>query len=88
MSIIVALYRESDIAGRLVRRLARLDYPEHLLDVILAVEAGDQMTRDALDAAELPPWMRIIMVPEGEVKTKPRALNHALTMPGHDHRGL
>jgi glycosyltransferase XagB len=78
VSIIVALYRESDIAGRLVRRLARLDYPEHLLDVILAVEAGDHMTRDALDAAELPPWMRIIVVPEGEVKTKPRALNHAL----------
>jgi cellulose synthase/poly-beta-1,6-N-acetylglucosamine synthase-like glycosyltransferase len=78
VSIIVALFRESDIAGRLVRRLARLDYPEHLLDVILAVEAGDQMTRDALDASELPPWMRIIVVPKGEVKTKPRALNHAL----------
>jgi cellulose synthase/poly-beta-1,6-N-acetylglucosamine synthase-like glycosyltransferase len=78
VSIIVALYRESDIAGRLVRRLARLDYPLHLLDVILAVEAGDHMTRDALDASELPPWMRIIVVPEGEVKTKPRALNHAL----------
>lgn len=79
VSIIVALYRESDIAGRLVRRLARLDYPEHLMDVILAVEAGDKMTRDALDASELPPWMRIIVVPEGNVKTKPRALNHALT---------
>jgi cellulose synthase/poly-beta-1,6-N-acetylglucosamine synthase-like glycosyltransferase len=78
VSIIVALYRESDIAARLVRRLARLDYPEHLLDVILAVEAGDGMTRAALDASELPPWMRIIVVPEGEVKTKPRALNHAL----------
>jgi cellulose synthase/poly-beta-1,6-N-acetylglucosamine synthase-like glycosyltransferase len=78
VSIIVALYRESDIAGRLVRRLARLDYPEALLDVILAVEAADHLTRDALDAAELPPWMRIVVVPEGEVKTKPRALNHAL----------
>jgi cellulose synthase/poly-beta-1,6-N-acetylglucosamine synthase-like glycosyltransferase len=78
VSIIVALYRESDIAGRLVRRLARLDYPVDLLDVILAVEAGDQLTIDALSRAELPPWMRIVLVPEGEVKTKPRALNHAL----------
>ncbi|MCU0828968.1 MAG: glycosyltransferase [Tabrizicola sp.] len=78
VSIIVALYRESDIAGRLVRRLARLDYPADRLDVILAVEAGDQLTIDALAKAELPPWMRIILVPEGEVKTKPRALNHAL----------
>ncbi len=78
VSIIVALYREGDIAARLVRRLARLDYPEELLDVILAVEADDQVTLDALTAAELPPWMRVIVVPEGEVKTKPRALNHAL----------
>ncbi len=79
VSILVALYRESDIAPRLVRRLARLDYPEELLDVILAVEAEDQVTIDALATAELPPWMRVIVVPQGEVKTKPRALNHALT---------
>jgi len=78
LSIIVALYREGDIAPRLVRRLARLDYPADRLDVILAVEADDQVTLAALAAAELPPWMRVIVVPEGEVKTKPRALNHAL----------
>ena len=78
VSIIVALYREGDIAARLVRRLARLDYPEALLDVILAVEAEDRVTLDALAAAQLPPWMRVIVVPEGQVKTKPRALNHAL----------
>jgi glycosyltransferase XagB len=78
VSIIVALYREADIAARLVQRLARIDYPEDLLDVILAVESDDLVTLDALATAELPPWMRVIVVPEGEVKTKPRALNHAL----------
>lgn len=78
VSIIVALYREGDIAPRLVRRLARLDYPAELLDVILAVEAEDTVTLDALARAELPPWMRVVIVPEGHVKTKPRALNHAL----------
>lgn len=77
VSIIVALYREADIAPRLVRRLARLDYPAELLDVILAVEAEDHITLDALANAELPPWMRVVVVPEGQVKTKPRALNHA-----------
>ncbi|OYW57760.1 MAG: glycosyl transferase [Rhodobacterales bacterium 12-65-15] len=78
VSILVALYREGNIAARLVGRLARLDYPEELLDVILAVEADDKVTLAALNAAELPPWIRVIMVPGGEVKTKPRALNHAL----------
>lgn len=78
VSIIVALYRESDIAPRLIRRLSRLDYPRELLDVVLAVEAEDRMTREALEAAALPPWMRVITVPPGRVKTKPRALNLAL----------
>jgi cellulose synthase/poly-beta-1,6-N-acetylglucosamine synthase-like glycosyltransferase len=78
VSVIVALYRESDIAPRLVRRLSRLDYPRELLDVVLAVETEDSMTRQALAATALPPWMRVIVVPAGRVKTKPRALNLAL----------
>lgn len=77
-SIIVALYQEANIAARLVRRLALLDYPVECLDVILAVEAEDHVTLAALAKAELPAWMRVITVPAGVVKTKPRALNHAL----------
>jgi cellulose synthase/poly-beta-1,6-N-acetylglucosamine synthase-like glycosyltransferase len=77
-TIIVALYHEADIAARLVRRLALLDYPVELLDVILAVEAEDHVTLAALAKAALPPWMRVVTVPAGMVKTKPRALNHAL----------
>ncbi|MFE3837773.1 glycosyltransferase family 2 protein [Pseudogemmobacter sonorensis] len=79
VSIIVALHRESDIAARLVRRLSRLDYPRDLLDVCLAVEADDDITRGALAGVELPAWMRVVLVPRGRIQTKPRALNHALS---------
>jgi glycosyltransferase involved in cell wall biosynthesis len=78
ISVIVALYREASIAPRLVRRLGRLDYPRALLDVILAVEDDDAETRTALAAAALPPWLRVVVVPPGGVRTKPRALNYAL----------
>ena len=78
VSLIVALYREADIAPRLVARLGRLDYPRALLDVVLVVEEGDLATRAALSRANLPGWMRVVTAPEGQVKTKPRALNHAL----------
>ncbi|EKD61302.1 MAG: hypothetical protein ACD_54C00299G0005 [uncultured bacterium] len=78
VSIIVALYRESDIAPRLAARLGKLDYPRDLLDILLVVEAEDQLTRTALHHADLPGWMRVIVVPDGSVKTKPRALNYAL----------
>jgi cellulose synthase/poly-beta-1,6-N-acetylglucosamine synthase-like glycosyltransferase len=79
VSILVALYRENDIAARLVQRLGRLDYPRALLDVVLAVEEDDTLTRRALKRTDLPGWMRVVVTPAGRVKTKPRALNHALT---------
>ncbi len=79
VSVMVALYRESGIAARLVRRLGRLDYPRDLLDIVLVVEQDDQMTRLALSRTDLPPWMRVVVAPAGRIKTKPRALNFGLT---------
>ena len=78
VSILVPLHREPDIAGPLTARLARLDYPRELLDICLVVEADDRETLDALEAATLPPWMRVIPVPDGQPRTKPRAMNYAL----------
>lgn len=78
VSVMVALYREGDIAPRLIRRLGRLDYPRELLDILLVVEQDDKVTRNALHATDLPPWMRVVVVPNGKLKTKPRALNYAL----------
>lgn len=78
VSIMVALYREDSIAPRLAARLDKLDYPRELLDILLVVEAEDSLTRDALARTDLPGWMRVIVVPDGSVKTKPRALNYAL----------
>jgi len=78
VSVVVALYHESTIAVRLIRRLERCDYPRELLDIVLVVEACDTMTRSALGATVLPPWMRVVVAPEGHLKTKPRALNFAL----------
>ncbi len=78
VSIMVALYKESDIATRLVKRLSRLDYPRDLLEILLVVEEDDDLTRRALAGSSLPTWFRTVVVPRGRVKTKPRALNYAL----------
>lgn len=78
VSIMVALYREREIAARLILRLARLTYPRELLDICLIVEEDDTVTQSALTATNLPSWMRQITVPRGALKTKPRALNYAL----------
>ncbi|MFA5581038.1 MAG: glycosyltransferase family 2 protein [Paracoccaceae bacterium] len=78
VSILVPLFHEREIAGRLIRRLSRLDYPQELLDICLVVEENDAITQAAVAAAVLPRWMRMIVVPRGPLKTKPRALNFAL----------
>ncbi|WP_108258613.1 glycosyltransferase family 2 protein [Mangrovicoccus ximenensis] len=78
ISILVPLYREERIATELVRRLEKLDYPEALLDVCLVVEADDNVTHATLSASQLPGWMRVLTVPDGRLKTKPRAMNYAL----------
>lgn len=78
VSLMVPLFREDDIAPRLIERLGQLDYPRELLDILLIVEAEDHQTQAALARRRLPHWMRIITVPDGPIRTKPRALNYAL----------
>jgi len=78
VSIMVPLFKEREIAGRLVMRLAAIDYPRELLDICLVVEEDDTLTQATLARTELPRWMRQIIVPRGAVRTKPRALNFAL----------
>ncbi|MFI0394785.1 glycosyltransferase [Paracoccus jiaweipingae] len=88
ISVMVPLFAESDVAGKLVRRLSGLTYPRELTDILLVVEETDQMTREALRGATLPRWMRVVIVPDGPVKTKPRALNYALNFCRGDIIGI
>jgi cellulose synthase/poly-beta-1,6-N-acetylglucosamine synthase-like glycosyltransferase len=78
ISLLVPLYRESEIAGTLLARMAELDYPRDRLELCLIVEDDDLQTRRTLEMSDLPEWARIIEVPEGSLRTKPRALNYAM----------
>ncbi|WP_417279110.1 glycosyltransferase family 2 protein [Celeribacter sp.] len=78
VSIMVPLFKEREIATRLIKRVSRLNYPRELLDICLVVEEDDTVTQEAIAGTDLPRWMRQIIVPRGGVKTKPRALNFAL----------
>ncbi|MEO1678859.1 MAG: glycosyltransferase [Pseudomonadota bacterium] len=81
VSIMVPLYREEDIASRLLERLSRLVYPRELTDIVLLTEAEDHTTAQAIARAgpRLPRHIRVLTVPPGTVRTKPRALNYGLS---------
>lgn len=77
-AVIVPLYREARIVPDCVSAVAAIDYPTDRLDVVFAVEADDEATRSALALAELQPHMRVVIIPPGGPRTKPKALNYVL----------
>ncbi len=79
-SVIVALHREARVVGELAAALEAFDYPRGKLDFKLVIEEDDHATRRALEALALPASYEIIVAPRGWPRTKPRALNIALSL--------
>jgi cellulose synthase/poly-beta-1,6-N-acetylglucosamine synthase-like glycosyltransferase len=78
-TVLAPLYREGKIAPVLVEQLTTIDYPVNRLEVLLLVEHDDAETRSALEECSLPSHVRVIDVPAGTPRTKPRALNVGLS---------
>jgi cellulose synthase/poly-beta-1,6-N-acetylglucosamine synthase-like glycosyltransferase len=78
-TVLVPLYREGKFAPVLVKQLQTIEYPAHQLEVLLLVEGDDEETWRALEECALPSHMRIVGVPAGGPRTKPRALNVGLS---------
>ncbi|WP_051549171.1 glycosyltransferase [Nocardioides sp. URHA0032] len=79
-TILVPLYKEAAIVPRLVRDINALDYPRTRLDVKLLCEEDDQETVAKIRAMELPPHFHLVVVPDSQPKTKPKACNYGLQL--------
>ena len=79
-TVLVPLYREGRILPALLERLKRIDYPPEKLEVLLLIEEDDEQTRKVANGYPLPPGIRPLLMPPGQPRTKPRALNIALTV--------
>jgi glycosyltransferase XagB len=77
-TILAPLYKEAKIFNKLVNSISRLDYPDDKLDIIVLLEADDKETIDAVTAQSLPRCFRVLVVPAGYPRTKPRACNFGL----------
>ena len=77
-TVLVPLYREAAVVPQLMASLAALDYPRERLDIKLIVEKDDVETLAALSQQGGIDFDTVV-VPGGEPRTKPRALNYALT---------
>ena len=82
-SILVALYDEENQVDGLVAALSDIDWPVELLEVKLICEADDDGTLQACQRAincNRLSHFSIVKVPNGQPRTKPKALNYALPL--------
>jgi len=79
-TIMIPAYREASVMGKLMDNIARFDYPVDRLEVLLLVEQDDEETLAVLRDIEPGPSFRLVVVPPGEPRTKPKALNFGLTL--------
>ncbi len=77
-TILLPVFHEASILPQLVDGIAELDYPEHLLDVKLLVEADDDETKRAAAHMTLPDYFDVVIVPDAGPRGKPRACNVGL----------
>jgi cellulose synthase/poly-beta-1,6-N-acetylglucosamine synthase-like glycosyltransferase len=84
-TVLVPLFREANVVPDLVDALSALDYPADKLQIVFITERVDRETQLALAAAGLRPHMQVVIVPDGEPRTKPRALNFAFAQATGDY---
>lgn len=77
-TILIPAYQEEAVIGKMMRHIESLDYPRHLLDVIVLVERHDPATERAVLAANPPAEVRLVHIPPGTLQTKPRTCNLGL----------
>ncbi|MEV8442160.1 glycosyltransferase [Actinosynnema sp. NPDC051121] len=77
-TVLVPVYDEVEVVAKVIGNLDRLDYPKSKLDVMILLEQKDTATIEAARASNPPEYVRIVIVPEGEPRTKPRACNYGL----------
>jgi cellulose synthase/poly-beta-1,6-N-acetylglucosamine synthase-like glycosyltransferase len=78
-TVVVALYRETSVVEDLVKAIDAFDYPKSKLDIKLVVEQRDVETLGRIVELRLPARYEVVVAPSGEPRTKPRALNIALS---------
>jgi glycosyltransferase XagB len=80
-TVLVPMYMEATVIPELVGHLRALEYPAGKLDIKLLVEANDPDTITAV-MTYADDDMQVVVVPDSEPRTKPKALNFGLTLAG------
>ncbi len=79
-SILCPLYKEANVLPHFLNSIEKLDWPKSKLEVMLLLEEDDTETIIAAQSLKMPKYVKIVIVPESEPKTKPKACNYGLAL--------
>ena len=79
-TILVPAYDEPEVVGDLIGAMAALEYPAEKLQVLLLLEADDDVTIKAAGDCGKSDVITIVLVPPAEPRTKPKACNYGLQL--------
>ncbi|NIJ44676.1 hypothetical protein FHR24_001115 [Wenyingzhuangia heitensis] len=77
-TILLPVFKESEVIYKLALNLKNLDYPKDKLDVKLLIESDDEVTTNAVKDLVFPTIFEPIVIPYAMPKTKPKACNYGL----------
>lgn len=77
-TILVPAYNEPEVVADLIGAMAALEYPDEKLQVLLLLEADDEVTINAAKACGDVDTITIVLVPAADPRTKPKACNYGL----------
>lgn len=77
-TVLCPMYRETAVLPQFVAAIGRLDYPPESLQVLLLLEEDDVDTIAFARAMGLPASFEVVVVPDSQPKTKPKACNYGL----------
>jgi cellulose synthase/poly-beta-1,6-N-acetylglucosamine synthase-like glycosyltransferase len=79
-TVFCPLYREAQVMPQFIAAMKQLDYPKDKLEVLLLLEEDDLETVKEIRTLDLPPFIKVVIVPDGMPKTKPKACNYGLLL--------
>jgi glycosyltransferase XagB len=77
-TILCPLYKEWHVVPQFVTAMSNLDYPKDKLQVMLLLEEDDEETLKKVGEFSLPGYFDVVVVPDSQPKTKPKACNYGL----------
>ncbi len=77
-TILCPLYKEADVLPHFIASIESMSWPKDKLEVLLLLEEDDVVTQKVAQNLFLPRYFKIIIVPAGNPKTKPKACNYGL----------